>query len=177
MKPVILSDRTTYNVIEGGDVSMQCHASGDPKPTVSWFKGSERVFVCLLNNQRRDFRLDSSLESIANRRTSYHRCNARRSRHVQMRSYKQSRQLDTRRDVACAQCVGPILLLSYLSPARPTITGSDESRTVYVNVNDTATLPCPARADPPPARTWLYEERKVFRGYSYGSVKMLCSPH
>ena len=53
-----------------------------------------------------------------------------------------------------------------LSSAAPVIDGSGEVRVITVIVNETATLPCPARADPPPTREWTYEGRRVYRGYS-----------
>jgi len=57
-----------------------------------------------------------------------------------------------------------------VNPARPRIAGSGaDTKTIYVNVNETAIMPCPARAEPPPSRSWHYEDRKVYRGYSYGS--------
>lgn len=43
---------------------------------------------------------------------------------------------------------------------------------IVANVNETVILPCPARATPPPTRTWSYEGDRIFSGYNYGSVML-----
>lgn len=43
----------------------------------------------------------------------------------------------------------------------PIIEGDDIPKTFVVSVNETAVLPCPARATPPPMRTWLYDDERI----------------
>ncbi|OZC05581.1 immunoglobulin domain protein, partial [Onchocerca flexuosa] len=51
----------------------------------------------------------------------------------------------------------------------PIIEGSDQLKVVTTNVNQSVLLPCPARAFPPPSRTWNYEGNRIYDGYSHGS--------
>uniref|UniRef100_A0A183D0C0 Ig-like domain-containing protein n=1 Tax=Gongylonema pulchrum TaxID=637853 RepID=A0A183D0C0_9BILA len=51
----------------------------------------------------------------------------------------------------------------------PTIEGSGQLKVITTNVNTSVLLACPARAFPPPSRTWSYEGDRIYEGYVQGS--------
>jgi hypothetical protein len=41
---------------------------------------------------------------------------------------------------------------------------------MVVKVNETAVLPCPARAYPPPHRVWSYEGNRILPGPNFNTI-------
>ncbi|KAK0404397.1 hypothetical protein QR680_017438 [Steinernema hermaphroditum] len=139
--PVIAPAQTSYNLIKGESVVLPCEVKiGKPAPEIAWFFENEPVAEELVDD-------DGSLfvDGVDERRRGKYRCVARNA---------------IGRDER---------VLTVTVHTAPQIEGSRERKTVVLKVNETAVLPCPANAHPPPRRVWSYEGQRIYRATHLGS--------
>ncbi|TKR80926.1 hypothetical protein L596_014897 [Steinernema carpocapsae] len=139
--PVIAPAQTSYNLIKGESVVLPCEVKvGKPIPEISWFLNDEPFFGGLITE-------DGSLmiDDIDETRRGKFKCVA-----------KNKIGKDER-------------VVTLTVHTAPHIEGSEQPKTVVLRVNDTAALPCPANAYPPPRRTWSYGGQRIYRSVHFGS--------
>uniref|UniRef100_A0A7E4ZRG5 Immunoglobulin I-set domain protein n=1 Tax=Panagrellus redivivus TaxID=6233 RepID=A0A7E4ZRG5_PANRE len=129
--PAIAPGQTSFNHVQGDSIVLPCEVDGEPAPEITW----------TLNGAPAPGEIDSSgsliIDNITEEHKGEYRCIARNS-------------------VGTDESAANVTVHT-----APIIDGSDVPKTLVVKVNDTAILPCPARATPPPLRTWMYEGERI----------------
>ncbi|VDM47645.1 unnamed protein product [Toxocara canis] len=138
--PIIAPGQISYNLIQGNSITLPCEVKGEPQPKITWYL-NEEIFTEGIVNQDGSLTIPSADEL----HRGHFKCVAENEVGIDER----------------------IVILTVHTA--PTIEGSGQVKTIVVNVNETAVLPCPARAQPPPTRAWSYEGDRLYPGYTHGS--------
>uniref|UniRef100_A0AC35G417 Ig-like domain-containing protein n=1 Tax=Panagrolaimus sp. PS1159 TaxID=55785 RepID=A0AC35G417_9BILA len=130
--PTISPSQVSFNHVLGDSVVLPCEVEGEPWPDIKWYLNGEPAPGEVDKNDGSLIMDDISL----NHRGEY-KCTAKN-------------------DVGTDE-----ISMNLTVHTIPIIDGSGFPNTFTVTMNETAVLPCPARATPPPERTWLYERERI----------------
>uniref|UniRef100_A0AC34FXM2 Ig-like domain-containing protein n=1 Tax=Panagrolaimus sp. ES5 TaxID=591445 RepID=A0AC34FXM2_9BILA len=131
-RPTISPSQVSFNHVLGDSVVLPCEFEGEPRPEIKWY----------LNDAIAPGEIDKTEGSLImdninlNHRGEY-KC------------------------VATNDVGSDEISMNLTVHTIPIIDGSGFPNTFTVTMNETAILPCPARASPPPERTWLYERDRI----------------
>ncbi|XP_071947832.1 hemicentin-1-like [Antedon mediterranea] len=134
--PLILDERTGYEVIVRNPVTLNCPASGIPEPEVTWYKDS----ILILKDDMRYFQMPSGSLQIS------------------------STVREDRGEFKCSwtNAAGSDEKITYLTVhVPPRIIDLDQLDDYNVIVNMLVTLECPVDSFPPPVFIWEMNSREI----------------
>ncbi|CAD5233395.1 unnamed protein product [Bursaphelenchus xylophilus] len=130
--PVITSGRSSYELILGDTVNLDCDVESDPPADKTWYFNDVELEAPNIDEYG-----SLVLESVDENNRGTYKCVAKNDIGQDERS---------------------ILVTVHIAPQ---IDKSKLIRSKSAKVNETVVLECPARAFPPPERNWTYEDSKL----------------
>uniref|UniRef100_A0A914ZAD9 Ig-like domain-containing protein n=1 Tax=Panagrolaimus superbus TaxID=310955 RepID=A0A914ZAD9_9BILA len=130
--PTISPSQVSFNHVLGDSVLLPCEFEGEPRPEIKWY----------LNGAIAPGEIDQNdgsliMDDITLNHRGEYKC------------------------IATNDVGSDEISMNLTVHTIPIIDGSGFPNTFTVTMNETAVLPCPARASPPPERTWLYERNRI----------------
>ncbi|CAD5230519.1 unnamed protein product [Bursaphelenchus okinawaensis] len=133
--PLIKSDRSSYDLVLGDTVTLDCEVESEPPADRTWYFNDVEIPYPKVNEYGALI-----LESVDENNRGTYKCVAQNDIGQDERS---------------------VLITVYIAPQ---IDKSKLIKAKHSIVNDTVTLECPARAFPPPTREWTYEGTRLDKG-------------
>ncbi|WKY14387.1 hypothetical protein Q1695_000159 [Nippostrongylus brasiliensis] len=130
--PVISPGQSSFNLIQGTPVKIPCDVLMDPLPEIKWYLNGEEFEEGFVDE-------DGSLTI----------------------DYVEETHRGQLKCVASNEVGKDERVVTLTVHTAPIIDGSGETINIAALLNETVTLPCPARAIPPPIRIWSYEGQSV----------------